>query len=205
MLTLAAKRAREHSSETSSSKERQEVEKTTVHEKEKKKESVREDPVNENEKVLSWMETAARAGVITMVTRTAEEESGVPQTMTQKTKKKTPKEYRTEAPKRKADGAALTNSEKKMFKEAFNTDKARLAKRQVKFNRAANFLILVEDNIHEGAALTAGKIMAFGMGPLKERFLSEGVRFDPRDFYMHANTHDFTREILDGDGGSEEE
>ena len=119
--------------------------------------------------------------------------------------KKTPKEYRTEAPKRKADGAALTNSEKKMFKEAFNTDKARLAKRQVKFNRAANFLILVEDNIHEGVALTAGKIMAFGMGPLKERFLSEGVRFDSRDFFMHANTHDFTREILDGDGGSEEE
>ena len=43
MPTVAAKRAREHSSETSS-KERQEVEKTT--EKEKKIESVH-DPVNE--------------------------------------------------------------------------------------------------------------------------------------------------------------
>ena len=119
--------------------------------------------------------------------------------------KKTPKEYRTEAPKRKAEGAPLTNSEKKMFKEAFNTDKARLAKRQVKFNRAANFLILVEDNIHEGtAALTAGKIMAFGMGPLKERFLSEGVRFNAEDFYMHAKTHDFTREIVHSDDSEEE-
>ena len=76
---------------------------------------------------------------------------------------------------------------------------------QVKFNRAANFLIIVEDNIHGGAALTAGKLMAFGMGPLKERFLSDGVRFNPQDFYMHANTHDFTRQIVvDGDGSEEE-
>ena len=52
--------------------------------------------------------------------------------------------------------------------------------------------------MHEGvAAATAGKIMAFGMGPL--RFLGGGVKFNPRDFYMHANTHDFTREILDHD------
>ena len=75
---------------------------------------------------------------------------------------------------------------------------------QVKFNRAANFLIIVEDNIHEGAALTAGKLMAFGMGPLKERFLSDGVRFNPHEFYMHANTHDFTREIVHGDDSEKE-
>ena len=75
--------------ETSSSKERHEVEKTIVREKEKKIDSVGEDVVNE--KVLSWMETAARAGVITMVTRTAEEESDVAQTMTQKKKNKNAK------------------------------------------------------------------------------------------------------------------
>ena len=75
---------------------------------------------------------------------------------------------------------------------------------QVKFNRAANFLIIVEDNIQEGAALTAGKLMAFGMGPLKERFLSDGVQFNPQDFYMHANTHDFTRQIVDGDDSEKE-
>ena len=64
----------------------------------------------------------------------------------------------------------------------------------------------MEDNIHESAAaLTAGKIMAFGMGTLKERFLSQGVRFNSQDFYLHANTHDFTREIVDGDDNSEEE
>ena len=98
----------------------------------------------------------------------------------------------------------MVGKEKKVFKESFNTDKARLAKRQVKFNRAANFLILVEDNVQEGAALTAGKIMAFGRGPLKESFLSEGIRFNAQHFYMHANTYDFTKEIVDGDESEEE-
>ena len=82
MPTVAAKRAREHSSERSR-KERQEVEKTT--EKEKKIESVH-DPVNE--KVLSWSETAARAGVITMVRGTAEDETGAAQTLTQRERKR---------------------------------------------------------------------------------------------------------------------
>ena len=49
--------------------------------------------------------------------------------------KKTPKEYRTEMPKRKTEGPYLTREEKKLFKESFNTDKARLAKRHGKFNR----------------------------------------------------------------------
>ena len=49
--------------------------------------------------------------------------------------KKTPKEYRTEVPKRKTEGPYLTREEKKLFKESFNTDKARLAKRHGKFNR----------------------------------------------------------------------
>ena len=102
MPTVAAKRAREHSSETSS-KERQEVEKTTV-----------------NEKVLSWSETAARAGVITMVRGTAEDETGAAQTMTQKRKKKTPKEYRQDVPKIK-ENPEITAIEKKKFKEMFLT------------------------------------------------------------------------------------
>ena len=35
-----------------------------------------------------------------------------------------------------------------MFKEAFNTDKTRLEKRHAKYDKPANFLILVEDNVH---------------------------------------------------------
>ena len=45
------------------------------------------------------------------VTRTAEEESGVPQTMTQKRKKKTPKEYRQNGPK---ENPEITAIEKKI-------------------------------------------------------------------------------------------
>ena len=113
MPTVAAKRAREHSSETSS-KERQEVEKTT--EKEKKIESAH-DPVNE--KVLSWSETAARAGVITMVRGTAEDETGAAQTLTQKRKKKTPKEYRQDGPKIK-ENSEITAMAKKSLRKCFS-------------------------------------------------------------------------------------
>ena len=69
--------------------------------------------------------------------------------------------------KRKLDTAKISESEKKMFKEAFNTDKGRLEKRQIRYDRPANFLILVEDNLHQpgpGGAFTAGKMMAFGRG-----------------------------------------
>ena len=37
---------------------------------------------------------------------------------------------------------------KKMFKEAFDTDKTRLEKRHAKYDKPVNFLILVEDNVH---------------------------------------------------------
>ena len=40
---------------------------------------------------------------------------------------------RTEQVKRKGSSVKITESEKKMFKEAFNTDKARLEKRHAKY------------------------------------------------------------------------
>ena len=73
-----------------------------------------------NEKVLSWSETAARAGVITMVRGTAEDETGAAQTLTQKRKKKTPKKYRQDGPKIK-ENPEITAIEKKKFKEMFLT------------------------------------------------------------------------------------
>ena len=63
-------------------------------------------------------------------------------------KKKSLKEMRTGPVKRKESSVKLTESEKKMFKEAFNTDKTRLEKRHAKYDKPANFLILVEDNVH---------------------------------------------------------
>ena len=53
----------------------------------------------------------------------------------------------------------ISNVLKKTLKVAFNADKTRLYKRQIKFDREPNFLILVNDNIHEkvpGGAEMAG-------------------------------------------------
>ena len=86
-----------------------------------------------NEKVLSWTETAARAGVLTMVTN--QEESNVVEPMQdQEKKRKTPKEYRP-APPKIAKNREITAADKKKFKEMFLTDKSRLENRQPIFNR----------------------------------------------------------------------
>ena len=70
-------------------------------------------------------------------------------------------------------GHHLSKFDKKNFKEAFITDKSRFLKRQSKYNRSKSFLILMEDNIHSigSRSETAGMIMAYGGGPLKEKFL----------------------------------
>ena len=65
---------------------------------------------------------------------TAKEESS-------KKKKKTPLQYRTMQPKRMAE-ETISSSNKKMFKEAWNTDKSRMEKRQVKYNKPQNFLLI---------------------------------------------------------------
>ena len=78
----------------------------------------------------SWIETAAAASVVTMVQANGEnavEEN--PNYEKDDTKKKTPKQYRCQPPKVKGTGKQLTVAEKKLFKVAFNTDKAHFHKR----------------------------------------------------------------------------
>ena len=36
--------------------------------------------------------------------------------------------------------------------------------------------------------------MAFGRGSIKDKFIKEGIQFDPAKFLMHANAHNFTEE-----------
>ena len=87
--------------------------------------------------------------------------------------------------------------QKKTFKEAFNTDKTRLEKRQQKLNLPQDFLILVKDNVHdkiEGGSKTANKYLVYGKGAAKEMFLKEGLNYDMSKFYLHANNVDFTEE-----------
>lgn len=164
-------------------------------------------PVQQTEARKTWVETAAAAGVLTMVQAgddsAADEENVNP--AKDNRKKKTPKEYRTEMPKVKEAGKQATVAEKKLFKEAFNTDKTRLQKRQQKYHKEQNFLIIMEDNILGPGAATAGKWMVYGQGKIKERFLSDGIIFDPQKFYMHANHTDFKKEIvIDGPKESDE-
>lgn len=88
---------------------------------------------NANERVLSWRETAARAGVVTMVTNQEEESNVVEPTQPHGKKRKTPKQYRL-APPKLAKNQEITAADKKKFKEMFLTDKSRFHKRQPTFN-----------------------------------------------------------------------
>ena len=111
-------------------------------------------------------------------------------------KKKTPKEYRLAQPRVLAGAdSKISKNSRKLFKEAFNTDKARLNKRQPKFKRERDFLLIMRDNIHEAgleqSAQSAGKYMAFGVGKIKDQFLTDGIKYDKKDFVMHKNSHDF--------------
>ena len=87
----------------------------------------------------------------------------------------------------------ISNSNKKMFKESWNTDKARFDKRQVKYNKPQNFLLILEDNVHQASqeqnARSAGKLMVHGKGTIKENFLK--VKYDTLNYIMHANAHNF--------------
>ena len=150
-----------------------------------------------NEKVLSWTETAARAGVLTMVTN-QEEPNVVEPMQDQEKKRKTPKEYRL-APPKIAKNREITAADKKKFKEMFLTDKSRLDKRQPTFNREKNFTIIMEDNIHSkhsSKSATGGKLMVFGRGDLMEKFFSEGIKYNVEDYFMHANTADFEEQVV---------
>ena len=75
-----------------------------------------------------------------------------------------------------------------------------MKKRQVKYNRPQNFLLILEDNVHEAghdnSAKTAGKYMVFGKGRIKDKFLSTGIKFEKSEFVMHAKAHNFEEEKI---------
>ena len=87
---------------------------------------------NANERVLSWRETAACAGVVTMVTNQEEKSNVVEPTQPHGKKRKTPKQYRL-APPKLAKNREITAADKKKFKEMFITDKSRFHKPQPTF------------------------------------------------------------------------
>ena len=149
-------------------------------------------PAPPEKRPRTWEYMAAAAGVIIMTSADNEEPNLEP---VQKKKKMTPKEYRQMKPKPKTS-PSITLSDKKNFKEGFNTDKSRLMKIQTKYGKPENYLLLVENNIHTvgSGSETAGKVMAFAAGPLKEKFLGEGIKYNDTEYFLHANYYDFSKE-----------
>ena len=108
-------------------------------------------------------------------------------------KKKTPKQFRSQDPKVIEQGKPLTMAEKKLFKEAFITDKGRLHKRQQKFNKPSNHILIMQDNVLGKGAPSSGKYMMYGEGELKDAFLQDGLKYDMEKYYIHANHIDFQK------------
>ena len=115
--------------------------------------------------------------VVKVVKQTKEVDKTSEETTNTKPKsRKTLKESRAEKPKVKSEDT-ISKVDKKTFKEAFNTDKTRLDKRQLKLGKPQNFLLLVEDNIGS-AVCTSGKYMAYGRGKLAEDFFGGGIKYN---------------------------
>ena len=87
----------------------------------------------------------------------------------------------------------ISNVNKKTFKEAFNADKARLDKRQAKYSKPQNFLLILEDNINS-AVCTSGKLMVYGKGDIAQKFFNDGINYEKDKFYIHKNVHNFEEE-----------
>ena len=58
------------------------------------------------------------------------------------------------------------------------TDKGRLHKCQKKFNKPANFILIMPDNVLGSGAPSSGKYMMFAEGELKESFPQGRLKFD---------------------------
>ena len=91
----------------------------------------------------TWLQTAAAAGVLAMV----REGEALGKEEFPSKKKKTPQQLMSQEPKFIEEGREPTMAEKKLFKEGFLTDKGRLHKRQKKFNKPANFILIMPDNV----------------------------------------------------------
>ena len=54
--------------------------------------------------------------------------------------------------------------------------------------------MIVEDNVLGKGAQTNGKLMVYGCGSIKGRFMTNWIKFHSEEFYMHANHTDFQEE-----------
>ena len=47
--------------------------------------------------------------------------------------------------------------------------------------------MIVEDNVLGKGAQTNGKLMVYGCGSIKEKFMTNGIKFNSEEIFLHAN------------------
>ena len=90
----------------------------------------------------------------------------------------------------KAKAKPSVEKSDRAIKQSFNngllTIKFQISQLQMKNGKTPNFALFVEDNVHDPeskpAKETAGRVIAFAEGDLREDFLNGGIKFDPFSF-----------------------
>ena len=77
------------------------------------------------------------------------------------------------------------------------TMKKKASRMQIEAGAEPNFLIIMFNNVQDPHAsnpsASAGKYLTYGEGPIKEKLMKEGLKFD-KSMYMMANNHNFAEE-----------
>ena len=75
--------------------------------------------------------------------------------------------------------------------------KKNASRMQIEAGAEPNFLIIMFNNVQDPHAsnpsASAGKYLTYGEGPIKEKLMTEGLKFD-KSMYMMANNHNFAEE-----------
>ena len=77
------------------------------------------------------------------------------------------------------------------------TMKKKASRMQIEAGAEPNFLIIMYNNVHyphaSNPSAFAGKYLTYGEGPVKEKLMKEGLKFD-KSMYMMANNYNFEEE-----------
>ena len=79
------------------------------------------------------------------------------------------------------------------------TMKKKASRMQIEAGTEPNFLIIMFNNVQDPHAsnpsASAGKYLTYGEGPIKEKLVKEGLKFD-KSMYLMANNFNFAEEII---------
>ena len=107
----------------------------------------------------------------------------------------------TEKMKSKKDKGKSEEAIKKGFKNNFLTVKFKLSALHVKAGTVPDFALFVKDDVHDpsvtNSAKHAGMYLSYFKGDIGDKFFSkQGIRYNPRDFYVCENEIDFREDRI---------